>query len=270
MIYELRMPDLTTNDAPVRIVRWIARPGETIDARSALAGSGDRQGDDGSRVGDQRQIGSGALPGRRGSVGRPGDRGLRCRGLNADRVDRDCRSHSVRSHSRWLLPPVAVPSAAKPVGMFARNRAAATCRESAGRQSSADASRSGRQPGGCSRASRRSRTSTCRRLSTLRRLSHAARLPNRSSWPGTPFLSGPWPWRSAASIAFAAGSTANGWCRPTAMRLAWPSIADNELFVIPVHGSGGQDRRAGLGRNSPCGRSVCGTAIRRCVASTRR
>ncbi len=77
--------------------RPVARAtGRNDHARSAIAGSGNRQSDDGSRVGDQRQTGSGALPGRPGSVGRPGDRGLRCRGLNADRIDRDCRPHSVR------------------------------------------------------------------------------------------------------------------------------------------------------------------------------
>ncbi len=30
MIHELRMPDLTTNDAPIRIVRWIAQVGEDV------------------------------------------------------------------------------------------------------------------------------------------------------------------------------------------------------------------------------------------------
>lgn len=30
MRYEMKMPDVATNDSPVRIVRWLASPGQTI------------------------------------------------------------------------------------------------------------------------------------------------------------------------------------------------------------------------------------------------
>jgi len=36
MAYELKMPDLTTNDSPIRIVRWIVRPGELVVRGQAL------------------------------------------------------------------------------------------------------------------------------------------------------------------------------------------------------------------------------------------
>ena len=145
--------------------------------------------------------------------------------------------------------------ASKPVGMFARNRAAASGRESAGRQSSADASRSARQPGGCSRASRRSRTSTCRRLSTPRRSSHAARPPNRCKLAWDAFF--------VRAVAKAISRFDRFRCRFDGEQLVPADCdaigvaidVDNELFVIPVHGAGGQDGRADLGGNPPCGRA---------------
>ncbi len=125
MIYELRMPDLTTNDAPVRIVRWLARPGETItrgqplleaetdkatmEVESAISGRLDQvlcQADEEVSVGqviavfdvaDSTPIASIATAAPTASAAQP-----------------------------VVVPPVAGPTASKPVGMFARNRAAAS------------------------------------------------------------------------------------------------------------------------------------------------
>jgi pyruvate dehydrogenase E2 component (dihydrolipoamide acetyltransferase) len=36
MPYELKMPDLTTNDSPIRIIRWIIRPGDLVERGQSL------------------------------------------------------------------------------------------------------------------------------------------------------------------------------------------------------------------------------------------
>ena len=112
MIYELKMPDLTTNDSPIRIVRWIARPGDTVERgqplleaetdkatmeiESAVSGRLDRVL---CEVDEEVSVGH--------VIASHGD----C-GHDAERVHRDRRCHGVRC--TVTQPPLAPAVAASP------------------------------------------------------------------------------------------------------------------------------------------------------------
>lgn len=130
MMYELRMPDLTTNDAPVRIVRWIVQPGAQIERGQPLleaetdkavteveAAVSGRLHQTLCQAGDDVQVGETIAlvelsEASRPESGAPG--GAEVPG----------RSDPLPAAARPGPPPTPAAEPGAPVGLFARNRAA--------------------------------------------------------------------------------------------------------------------------------------------------